>query len=362
MKLNIVINREQDGPWLQYNAIPKLIRSPSGLSRFSEGVRSTVALDGFSRDDKPKMPKLLWFRSKNKQSAPITTAANEAARPNENGKTKLIENFFGKKKKGNTAKMDLDDSEMARHPLSPRDPYPEHDQAPLPQILTSDRPMRVHTAGRDWDDESSENYYDEQSVRSHNSRQSVESRHDGNLVPTREEDSQQPQINDETAMKQQSKADHLKSNPWSGKANDETAADSQPQINHETALKQDGKADHLKSNPLSGKSNEETAGDSQTQINHEAALKQESKADHLKSNPWPGKANDESAGSSSIIVHDSTATGSAPTNQTPDGAYNIDGAGMPFKWWTWSQPNEAGEQKDSRYCAIMCAFPPAAGE
>jgi hypothetical protein len=294
------IEREQDDdPWFQYNAIPKLTRSPSGLSRFSEGVRSTVALDGFSRDNKPQMPKLSWFRSKNKQSVPITTAANEAARPN--GKTRLMKKFFGKKKKGNTT--DLDDSEMARdseigrHPLSSRDPYPEHDQAPLPQILTSDRPMRVHTAGRDWDNESVENHsvyshHSKQPVRSHNSCQWVESsRHDGNPVPIRRKDSQQPQINNETTMKRQSKSDHLKSNPWSGKANDKTA------------------------------------------------------------------------GSSSIIVHDSTATGSAPTNQSPDGAYNIDGAGMPsFKWWTWSQPDEAGEQKDSRYCAMMCVFPPAADE
>lgn len=45
----------------------------------------------------------------------------------------------------------------------------------------------------------------------------------------------------------------------------------------------------------------------------------------------------------------------------PDGSYNMDGSGMPaFKWWTWSQPDDKREQeKESRYCALMCVFPPA---
>ncbi|KAL7511613.1 hypothetical protein ACHAXN_011985 [Cyclotella atomus] len=276
--------KQDDDTWLQYNAIPRLARSPSGLSRFSEGVRSTVALDGFAKDKPKIMPKLSWFRAR-KQSVPITAAAIEVARPS--SKTKLMKKFFGKMKKGSATEA-LDDSEVARHPLSSRDPFPGHDQAPLPQILTSDRPMRVHTAVKDWADNESVDpsvyysHHSRQSVRSHDSRQSVESRR-GNHVPTRPKVSQ-PQNHNGSTVKKKSKADHLKNNPWADKANDRTEA---------------------------------------------------------------------------ITIHDTTA----PTNEEPDGAYNIDGAGMPsFKWWTWSQPDENGEQKDSRYCAMMCVFPPAADD
>lgn len=43
----------------------------------------------------------------------------------------------------------------------------------------------------------------------------------------------------------------------------------------------------------------------------------------------------------------------------PDGSYNLQGAGMPaIKWWSWSQPDPEDAQKDCRYCALMCMFPP----
>jgi hypothetical protein len=87
----------------------------------------------------------------------------------------------------------------------------------------------------------------------------------------------------------------------------------------------------------------------------------------LKSNPWASNpTNDKAHATSSIVIHDSTANASdsIPTNNKPEGSYNLDGAGMPsFKWWTWSQPDETGkEQTDSRYCAMMCVFPPGTDE
>ena len=280
-------------PWSQTkNTIPKLLRSPSGLSRFSEGMRSnrsTAALDGFAIE-LPKKPKLPWFKSK-KQSTNINKTTNEIVMPK--SKTKLMKKFFGMKKKGIPVEIGHDDSEnAARHPLSTQDLDPEHDEAPLPSILTSHRPMRVHTAAKDWEEESFDrstiSHSSQQSIRSHNSRHSMGSSRSNNF-------------------------NHARPRP---------------------------KSPHQ-----------------QTKLNaHE----------NRNSNPWAGNAtNAKTDTSSKIVIHETAnANGSIPTNNTTDGAYNLDGAGMPsFKWWTWSQPDETGQQQqDSRYCAMMCVFPPAAAD
>lgn len=264
-------------PWSQYNAIPKLARSPSGissgLSRLSEGMRSTAALDGFAKESLRK-PKMSWFRTK-KLSRPFTTTANEVARPA--SKTKLMKKFFGMKKKSDA---DVDEEDV--------------NDAPLPAILTSDRPMRVHINKRDWDDEPDESV-DNASTLSHGSRHSIKSR-------------------------------------------------GSRQSAHSIDSDRSNRPDHV---PMRPKNVRNTSPHN--------------------NNPWINQPTKSKAQSSSKITrHDliTKANNSIPSNNALDGAYNLDGAGMPsFKWWTWSQPDESGkEQKESTYCAMMCVFPPAAEE
>ena len=279
-------------PWSTNNdTFPKLLRSPSGLSRFSEGMRSnrsTAALDGFAIE-MPKKPKLSWFIKSKKGNDNITKTANEIIRPK--SKTKLMKKFFGKKKKNIQQEIGHDDSERAaKHPLSAKDPDPEHVEAPLPSILTSSRPMRVHTAARDRDEESIDqstvSYNSRQSIRSHNSRHSM----------------------------------------GSYRSTNSNCARPRPKSSYQQTTK--------------------------------------SPPENLNSNPWAGNVtNAKTETSNKIVIHESVnGNGSIPTDSSPDGAYNLDGAGMPsFKWWTWSQPDETGQQQqDSRYCAMMCVFPPAA--
>eukprot|EP00956_Cyclotella_meneghiniana_P043996 scaffold296974_cov129-Cyclotella_meneghiniana.AAC.2 len=277
--------RDDVNPWSQYNAIPKLARSPSGLSsglsRLSEGMRSTAALDGFTKES-PRKPKISWFRTK-KQSRPITTTVNEVARPK--SKTKLMKKFFGIQKKTD-ADVDKEDS----------------NDAPLPAILTSDRPMRVHTNKTVWDDETDESVGNtstlsqnsRQSIKSSGSRHSIKSHGSRQTAHSIDSDRSNHRYHVSTRSKNVCNTSPHNNNPWTNKTTE----------------------------PMT------------------------------KANP-------------KITRHDLTAKAknSIPTNNAPNGAYNLDGAGMPsFKWWTWSQPDESGKQKESTYCAMMCVFPPAAEE
>ncbi|KAL7487834.1 hypothetical protein ACHAW6_013395 [Cyclotella cf. meneghiniana] len=321
---------------LGQQTIPSIARSHSGLSVYSEGVRSTAALDGYV-EEQPRGKRFSLSRPKkptrtNASTVNVTTLVSK--------KTRLVTKLFRlKKKTAFAAEEERGDnfSTMMRHPMSPEDPNPERSlqtnerEPPVPSVLyrrsKSSQRIGMPTATSENDNASiaSETSAFSYHSTTHRSRQSNLS----HVLPRSPPPNQQQppsSFNNDNRQVLRRSTSGVDDNPWSNTAPEEAASvkDRSPEDSSDIDI---------------------PPNDSLSTVTQIASMPN-NQAENPKKPP----------AETANLPNDSV-----PNTNPPDGSYNMDGSGMPaFKWWTWSQPDDKREQgKESRYCALMCVFPPA---
>eukprot|EP00804_Cyclotella_cryptica_P000488 CCRYP_018524-RA/>CCRYP_018524-RA protein AED:0.30 eAED:0.30 QI:0/-1/0/1/-1/1/1/0/832 len=315
--------------------VPSIARSHSGLSGYSEGVRSTAALDGYVEEE-PKRRRFFLPRPK-KPTRPNTSTVNEISRLSK--KIRFMPKLFGRKKKTVIVAEEerRDNLSTMRHPMSPGDPNPElslqaNDRdPPIPSVLYRRKSSQRIRSPTDASERDNVSVASEPSASSHHSSRSRNSQqsnfsHALSRSPSPCQQQPPPSFNDDNKNVLDKSPSGLDDNPWAKSVPNDTAS--------------------VRSGSQEASSNIDIApNDSLLTVTQIASVP--NNHDENQKNDPAETAN---------LPNDSI-----PNTNPPDGSYNLDGSGMPaFKWWTWSQPDDKSEQgRESRYCALMCVFPPS---